>query len=127
MEIRLISITKNHIYWYTPNLFKMCSVRKRLFPQKAWGILHILFLLGDQPILRTLRIPVMLQKTNLILPFPTLFEQFEHVSPNFPARENLSKLFLEDLCRMSVWEMISYTRKYLVSAVKFTLCDFSYT
>lgn len=29
MEIRLISITKNHIYWYTPNLFKMCSVRKK--------------------------------------------------------------------------------------------------
>lgn len=113
MEIRLISIIKNHIYWYTPNLFKMCSMRekKRLFPQKAWGILHIPFLLGDQPILRTLRIPVMLQKTNFILLFPTLFEQFEHVSPNFPARENLSKLFWKTCAECQFGEMISYTKK----------------
>lgn len=35
-----------HIYQYTPNLFLMCSVKKRLFAQKAWGLLHTPLLLA---------------------------------------------------------------------------------
>lgn len=113
MEIRLISIIKNHIYWYTPSLFKMCSVRekKKIVSSKSLGNIAHSFSPWRSTQIKDSENSVMLQKTNLILLFPTLFEQFEHVSPNFPARENLSKLFWKTCAECQFGEMISYTKK----------------